>query len=196
MFFVQHLGLGAVIDIGNLDYEREKMMNMKYIIPMCVVSAAIIAPAVAQPEKGKVLTEALCMACHGDAQQGQARLAPPMMMVKRHYMSLEKKEMVEAIMKWVKKPDAKKARMPGAVRRFGLMPPLALPDAQLKAIAEYISKTKFDMPKGCGPGRGQGRQGRNAKQSGGCDPAKCDPTQCEKKCDQGCGSTRGKKRSG
>jgi cytochrome c553 len=148
---------------------------------------------VANPDKGETMTKAICMACHGDTQAGQKRLAPPMMMVKRRYSALKKDERVEAMAKWAKKPDAKKTRMPGAVRNFGLMPPLPLPDADLQAIATYISKTEFAMPKGCGPGAVAGKGAQAGCDPTQCDPKNCDPKNCDpKKCGKGGGPGAGK----
>ncbi|MCP5535793.1 MAG: cytochrome c [Akkermansiaceae bacterium] len=127
------------------------------LMGVCCVIGTLTGLSMAEPDKGETMTKALCMACHGDTQAGQKRLAPPMMMVKQRYQTLKKDEMVAAIVAWAKKPDAKHSRMPGAINNFGLMPPLPLPDADLQAIASYIAKTEFAMPKGCGPGAGNGQ---------------------------------------
>lgn len=168
------------------------------LMGVCCAFGLLTGTSMANPDKevdkGETMTKALCMACHGDTQAGQKRLAPPMMMVKSHYSALKKDGMVKAIVKWAKKPDAKHSRMPGAIRNFGLMPPLPLPDADLTAIATYISKTEFAMPKGCGPGPGAGAgAGKGKGAQAGCDPTKCDPTNCDpEKCGQGCGPGAGK----
>ena len=137
------------------------------LLGVCCAAGFLTGAAVASPDKGETMTKAICMACHGDTQAGQKRLAPPMMMVKRRYSALKKDEMVKAISKWTKKPDAKHTRMPGAIRNFGLMPALPLPDADLQAIATYISKTEFAMPKGCGPGAGKGQAKGQRRGNGG-----------------------------
>lgn len=105
----------------------------------------------------KQMTTERCLICHGDTLPGQGRLAPPFMMVKQHYQSLNKKKFVRTVMAWVKKPSLKKSRMPGAIRHFALMPPLAYPDDELKMIVEYVYRTDFPMP-GHG-GKGGGGQG-------------------------------------
>lgn len=107
------------------------------------------------------LTTTYCLACHGDGIAGQARLAPPFMMVKMHYQSLDKDTFIKTVSSWVKTPDAHRSKMPGAIRRFGVMPALPLPDAQLAAIAKHLYETDFEMPGHGGKGMGQG-------QGGGC----------------------------
>lgn len=166
------------------------------LMAACITLGTLAGVSMADPGKGETMTKALCMVCHGDSQAGQQRLAPPMMMVKSRYQTLGKDEMVKAIAQWVKKPDAKKSRMPGAINNFGIMPPLALPDADLEAIATYISKTKFTMPAGCGPGQGQGAgkgKGGGGGNQAGCDPSQCDPADCDPgKCGPGGGRGVGK----
>ena len=61
------------------------------------------------PQPGKAETEARCLICHGSTQMGQQRLAPPMVMVKRHYQALSQQEFEKVVMAWVKKPDAEKS---------------------------------------------------------------------------------------
>ncbi len=141
-----------------------------------------------KPQPGQAETEMRCLICHGDTQAGQQRLAPPMVMVKRHYQSLSQEEFEKAVLAWVAKPDAKKSKMPGAIRRFNLMPALPMPEAELKLIAQYIHKTDFAFPGNCGPGQGGSKK---SKAGQGC----CDEGCGEKKCGtgQGCGKNKAKK---
>lgn len=134
-----------------------------------------------KPLPGQAETQARCLICHGDTQVGQARLAPPMVMVKRHYQSLSQAEFEKAVLAWVKKPDAKKSKMPGAIRRFNLMPTFVIPDAEIKLIAQYIHQTDFAFPSNCGSGKGA-KGGQSAQ---GCDGENCGP-------DQGAGKGKGK----
>lgn len=91
-----------------------------------------------------------------------------MEMVKSHYADLNEKEFVAAIASWVKKPDAKKSRMPGAVNRFGMMPPLPYPDKELEAIAGYLFQTKFEGSACVDVGKETESLGKSAAKAGSC----------------------------
>ncbi len=142
-------------------------------------------PEKTAPLSAKELTEARCLICHGDTQAGQARLAPPFIMVKRHYQSLEKKEFLKTVTSWVNKPGVHKSKMPGAINHFGLMPTFGLPEAEVKLIAEYVYNTDFPMPsgfasgggqggcgKGCGPKEGKAMQGKGGIKGAACGDCK------------------------
>jgi len=133
----------------------------------CISTAMAEEP---KPQPGQAETQMRCLICHGDTQAGQKRLAPPMVMVKRHYQSLNQEDFEKAVLAWVKKPDAKKSKMPGAIRRFNLMPAFPIPEAELKLIAQYILKTDFAFPGNCGPGQGAAK---TPKAGQGCGDKKC-----------------------
>lgn len=123
------------------------------LLPLSLTSGAFSSEGEAKntPVPGKTETATRCLICHGNAQKGQQRLAPPMAMVKRHYQSLNKQEFEQAVLAWVKSPDPKKSRMPGAIRRFKLMPAFPIPDEEMKKIARYIYQTDFTFPGNCNP---------------------------------------------
>ena len=160
-----------------------------YLAALSLTSVFFASTAVAEeasaelaqkPLPGQAETQARCLICHGDTQAGQARLAPPMVMVKRHYQSLSQAEFEKAVLAWVKKPDAKKSKMPGAIRRFNLMPTFVIPDAEIKLIAQYIHQTDFAFPGNCGSaqGAGKGAKGAKAGKAGqGCEDENCGPDQ-------------------
>jgi len=132
------------------------------------------ATAQAKPQPGKAEAEARCLICHGSTQMGQQRLAPPMVMVKRHYQSLSQQEFEKVVMAWVKKPEAKKSKMPGAIRRFNLMPTFVIPESEVKLIANYIYKTDFAFPANCGHSSAKAAtQAKGGKAGAGCDDANC-----------------------
>ncbi len=83
-----------------------------------------------------------CYACHTHEGVGgrDNRLAPPMYMIRNHYYSDEitKDEFIQSVTDFVKSPSESTALMRGAIRNFGLMPPLPLPDEILVPIATYI----------------------------------------------------------
>lgn len=91
-------------------------------------------------QQGKILIEQNCYSCHTPEITGQQRLAPPIQMVKMHYMrDYEIKEaFVDAIADWVREPNKDKSIMPGALNRFGLMAPIAISEENVRLIADYL----------------------------------------------------------
>ena len=113
-------------------------------------------------QDGYTLMKQFCFSCHMETPDPSKRdkmIAPPMANVKGHYISTypDKKEFVQAVVDWVNKPDENKVLMPGAVRRFNLMPPLPIGDDKLKAIAEALYEKDFGTRMGGGHGRGKGK---------------------------------------
>jgi cytochrome c len=107
------------------------------------------APA-AQLALGEQVFDRLCSACHTmDAPPGAA---PPMTHVARHYREAfaDRNEGVEHMTAFIRAPSAERSVLPARAReRWGLMPPLILPEAELRAVAEYV----WQLP---APGRGMG----------------------------------------
>ncbi len=111
-----------------------------------------------------------CLACHGGGATHDALIAPPMIAVKKHYINSEttKEDFVNAVTAWVPNPNEALSRMPGAIRRFKLMPPLALTKEDLTLIAAFIYDNDMTKPvwfdahekemhkKGKGKGKGKG----------------------------------------
>ncbi len=100
-------------------------------------------------EKGYRLMKTFCYVCHNpNVTSHDKMLAPPMMMVKRHYKPNYpvKQDFINAIVNWVHHPSPEKVLMPGAVRKFKIMPPLAYPKEDLEAIASYIFDHEMDKP--------------------------------------------------
>ena len=108
--------------------------------------------------KGYELMQQKCFICHfekPDPSKKDAMLAPPMLRVQEHYKPSypEKDEFINAIVSWVKNPSESETLMPGAIRKFNLMPVLPYEDADLKLIAEVIYNIDFgEMPR-----RGRGK---------------------------------------
>lgn len=97
---------------------------------------------------GKALMESNCYSCHNPSSKQGNRIAPPMIAVKEHYMNANttKEIFIEDIVAWTKKPSVKKSKMPGAIRRFGVMPYLPYPEKDIKAIADYMFTYDIDQP--------------------------------------------------
>lgn len=103
--------------------------------------------------KGYKLMTQKCYLCHfekPDFAKKDQMLAPPMLRVQEHYKPTypNKTEFVNAIMAIVKNPSLEHTLMPGAVKKFKLMPKLNYDDAELRLIAETIYDYDFgSVPK-------------------------------------------------
>ncbi len=112
-------------------------------------------------KKGYQLMKQHCFVCHfekPDPSRRDQMIAPPMVRIQEHYKPAynTEEEFVNAITDWVKHPSEENAMMPGAARKFGLMPPLSLSDQDLELIAKALYKTDFgNLPKM--------QQGQNSK---------------------------------
>ncbi len=89
-------------------------------------------------ESGKMLYEKLCASCH--SAEGATATAPPMFAVINHVKGTypDRDEFIERIVDWVYEPDASQTLMPGALRRFGVMPKLGYDSEQVRQVAEYL----------------------------------------------------------
>jgi mono/diheme cytochrome c family protein len=91
---------------------------------------------------GMVLMDRYCFACHHPGMGGgpSGRTGPPMFRVREHYFrdGMGRDEFVEPIIAYVQHPDQDKSKMPGAIRNFGLMPPLSIDQRDLAIIVNYI----------------------------------------------------------
>lgn len=95
---------------------------------------------------GKKLMEKNCFVCH-NTQGTDNMLAPPMSRVKDHYWDDEttKDEFINDIVDWVDNPVEENVQMPGAVRKFGLMPKQVFNKDEVKAIAAYLYDNELDL---------------------------------------------------
>jgi cytochrome c553 len=102
----------------------------------------------AQIQAGKSLVETNCYACHSPTASLNGRLAPPMAAVKSHY--LDETSTLPAfaaeVVRFLGKPSEEYTRMPGAVKRFGLMPQVQYPEEDLRAIAAYVFYADLEQP--------------------------------------------------
>lgn len=97
---------------------------------------------------GKKLMEINCNVCHSPTASHDSRIAPPMIAVKKHYLNegITKKEFIKSIQSFMKNPNESDSKMPGAVRRFGVMPKANYPEATITLIAEYIYDYEIEQP--------------------------------------------------
>lgn len=88
---------------------------------------------------GKRTVETVCGTCH--SAEPPHRNAPPFAMIAMHYAmaTRDSAEAIERIVRWVREPDAERSLLPAhVIERFGLMPPLPLPEAELRNAAAYV----------------------------------------------------------
>ena len=103
-------------------------------------------------EKGYLLMKQKCYICHfekPDPSKKDQMIAPPMLRVQEHYKPTfpTKADFVDAVVAIVKNPSLEKTLMPGAVKKFNLMPKLIYDEAELQLIAE----TMYDYDFGSAP---------------------------------------------
>lgn len=92
--------------------------------------------------KGLKLISQHCLSCHNPDMGGghASRLGPPIFKVREHYYreGISKEEFTASMLSFVKSPSQDKTKMYGAVKNFGLMPPLVIPQEDLELIVNYI----------------------------------------------------------
>lgn len=97
---------------------------------------------------GKQLMEINCYACHNPSTEPDQRIGPPMIAVKKHYITQNttKEQFIADLQEWIKNPSEEKSKMPGAIRNFGLMPYAPFPEETISQIADYIYDFDMDQP--------------------------------------------------
>jgi len=102
----------------------------------------------AQLALGYQLIESNCFSCHSPNADIQQRVAPPMIAIKKHYItpSTTESAFTADLLRFVSQPDTSYSKMPGAIQRFGLMPKMEFSEQQLQAIAYYIYHTELEKP--------------------------------------------------
>lgn len=97
---------------------------------------------------GKKLLKKQCYICHNPSATEKGRIAPPMIAIKAHYIkeNTTKEEFTKELIGFVKYPTKEKAKLFGAVKRFGVMPNQNYKEKHLKQIAEYLYDYQIDEP--------------------------------------------------
>ena len=123
-------------------------LNRKYSLTASIVLSTHLGmgTALAESPAPEQLYTQLCGTCH--VMQGPPTAAPPIFAVKAHVIEVYpgRDEFVNYVVQWVNTPDAGKTLMPGAVRRFGVMPKLGYEPAAVRQIAEYLYDTSLQEP--------------------------------------------------
>lgn len=128
------------------------MKIIRFLLVFAVILLSQAVQAANDVEQGKKLFKTYCSACHGatGGMDMSKRVAPPIIAVKMHYIDSypDKASFVAAVTQWLEKQDASKTLMPGAIRKFKIMPliPVAREDAQ--KIAAYIFEGDIESPAG------------------------------------------------
>lgn len=99
----------------------------------------------ATAERGRTLA-ATCLACHN--AELNPPLGPPLFGISKRYKqrTADKAAFVTAISSFAAKPTEDAALFTEAIKKMGLMKPMALPPKQLEAIATYIYEETFPPP--------------------------------------------------
>ena len=108
-----------------------------------------IAMVAVSPEIAKGLMEKQCYVCHSpNASEKEGRVAPPLVAVKSRYlMDYDTKEdFVKAITAFVENPSENKAKMHGAVKKFGVMPKQVFPENTVAQIADFMFDYQIAEP--------------------------------------------------
>lgn len=103
---------------------------------------------VLQEHPGKRLMENNCYVCHNPKASEEAMVAPPMVAVKMHYLSgdISKETFVQRFVDFLKEPSEANSKMPGAIKRFGLMPYQFYPEETVRQIADYVYDYEIEEP--------------------------------------------------
>ena len=101
-----------------------------------------------QEHPGKKLMENNCYICHSPKASEEDMVAPPMIAIKMHYISEDtsKEDFVSDMVEWSKTPSVEKSKMPGAVKKFGLMPYQFYPEGTIRQIADYMFDNEINEP--------------------------------------------------
>lgn len=98
--------------------------------------------------EGLALMKSYCFSCHNPTAAEDDRLAPPMFAVKRHYSggTMKKEDFVQAIVDFVNDPSNDNSKMPGAVKKFGIMPKMGYDEEDVRKIAAYMYDNDLQKP--------------------------------------------------
>lgn len=137
----------------------------------------LAAPGEYAVHPGKALLENKCNLCHSPtASNDEGRIAPPMAAVKAHYINEDtsKEEFIATLWDFVQQPSEDKAKMRGALQRFGLMPYQKFDKKEIELVGEYLYDFQIEEPawfrdhwQGKQPVKGHGNKGNRQKQRQG-----------------------------
>ncbi|MCE2611736.1 hypothetical protein LVD13_02050 [Flavobacteriaceae bacterium D16] len=133
------------------------------------------AEALAEQREQMMVT--YCYQCHNPKTDRESMLAPPMIGIKKHYISdsTTKEVFVADLQAWMKGPSEEKSKMPHALEKFGLMSHQVYPDSVIVGIAEYLYDNEIEKPEWYqqhhkemhGSGKGMGAGHKKGQKKGG-----------------------------
>ncbi len=96
---------------------------------------------------GKGLMERECYICHNPKASEVHMIAPPMAMIKLHYIDsgTTKEQFTRAMVHWLNDPQ-QESKIPYAVERFGSMPYIPYPEKVIEQITDYMYDHELDRP--------------------------------------------------
>ena len=99
-------------------------------------------------QKAKQNMENKCYVCHNPSSSEKNRVGPPMAAIKARYMkdASTKEEFISAMWNFVEKPSKEKAKLKGAVKRFGVMPYQKYNQEEIEAIAAFMYDYQIEEP--------------------------------------------------
>ena len=85
--------------------------------------------------EGHELMKNNCYSCHSPTGSHENRAAPPMIAIKRHYIddNVSESQFTKELIAFVRNPSEEHSKMPGARRRFGLMPKMGFKNIKCPA---------------------------------------------------------------
>lgn len=146
------------------------MRPLALLAPLAAALAAAALPgrpAAQEPHPGQATYRAVCAACHSATPP--AAQAPPMAHIARRYLAADSTRAAarERLVAWVREPAPERSLMPPmAIERWGLMPPLLLPEAQLRDVADYVLTLADSAHGGRGPAMQHERPRRHRMRHG------------------------------
>lgn len=99
-------------------------------------------------QAGKSLMELNCNSCHSPTAAENAGIAPPMIAIKKHYLEtgMSKEDFSIAIQKWIENPTEENSKMPGAIKKYGIMAKVDYPKETIAQIAAYLFSNEIEQP--------------------------------------------------
>ncbi len=117
------------------------------VIGISLTSSASAAETGVLVAQGEAVFTRVCFDCHNATEPTPDMIAPPIFAAKNHYAGFAARaDFVAAVSAFLLDPKDETALMPGAIEKFGLMPPPDLTEAEAVAVAEYLYATDFTLP--------------------------------------------------
>lgn len=104
-------------------------------------------------EKGKTIVQSVCITCHDPKNSKTDRIAPPLELVKRNYLSVanNERDFIRMVSDFILVPSQEEARLHEEVDEFGLMDPLGYSKTDIQSVAMYLYRTELERPDWVGP---------------------------------------------